>query len=154
MKQLSADAKHHILLEYALHDATRSFAALAVRHNIKGGREVIRQGHERWDGTAASLQHRGGAGRPRALDAATVTQYVRAPLRRSNRAHRTIHYSSIASKVREATGINVSDRTVRRIGKEELGAKKKRGNKRTAQECEYNTHTCTDLPCMIYGDDD
>ncbi len=37
MPHLSADAKHHILLDYCPHDTTRSFAALASRHAVKGG---------------------------------------------------------------------------------------------------------------------
>src|SRR5680860_1328418 len=53
MKHLSVEAKHHILLEYSAADATRSFAALAARHHIKGGREAVRQWHLRWNGTAA-----------------------------------------------------------------------------------------------------
>jgi hypothetical protein len=44
----------------------------------------------------------------------------------------------VAQLVREKTGKQVSVRTVRRIGKEELGAKKARGRKRTAEESEYS----------------
>lgn len=141
MKQLSAEAKHHILLEYAPSDATRSFAALARRHAVKGGAQVVRSWHQRWNGTAASLQRKAVTGRPRALSTAQVQQHVRAPILRSNHAHRAIHYSSLAQSVRAATGVSVSDRTVRRYGEEELHAKSKRGRKRTAQECKCR-HIC------------
>jgi hypothetical protein len=76
MPQLSAEAKHHILLEYAANDATRSFADLAARHAVKGGERVLRNSHQRWDGTPASLQHKRGAGRPRALNSTQVQLHV------------------------------------------------------------------------------
>lgn len=136
MKQLSAEAKHHILLEYAAHDSSRSFAALACRHNIKGGREAVRQWHLRWDGTAASLERKAGTGKARILSREQVQQYVRTPILRANRAHRSIHYPTVAEQLRSATGVNVSDRTVRRYGNEEVGARTTRGKKRTTEECE------------------
>jgi hypothetical protein len=55
MPHLSAEAKHHILLEYAPHSATHSLAALAARHAVKGGKRVLLRWHQQWDGTAASL---------------------------------------------------------------------------------------------------
>ncbi len=134
MSHLSAEAKHEILLDYVPRTVTRSFTALALRHAVKGGRETLRQWYARWDGTAASLQRKAGTGKARILSRGQVQQYVRAPILRANRAHRSIHYSTVAEQVRGSTGVNVSDRTVRRYGKEDLGAMQRRGKKRTAAE--------------------
>jgi hypothetical protein len=140
MPHLSAEAKHHILLEYAAADSTRSFAALALRHAVKGGRRVLQNWYQRWDGTPTSLQRKAGTGRARTLSTRQVQQYIRTPILRANRAHHAIHYSTVTEQVRAATGANVSGATVRRYGKEELGARQTRGKKRTADEREC-THT-------------
>lgn len=134
MPQLRAETKHHILLEYSPHDSDHSFAALARRHAVKGGERLLRLWHSRWDGTPASLEHRAGAGRPRTLSKAQVARHIGTPIRAANRAHRAIHYPDLIVKVRKATGQDVSIQTVRRYGKKELGAGKKRGLKRTAEE--------------------
>ena len=139
MPHLSADVKHHILLEYAPHDATRSFAALARRHAVKGGERVLRRWYQHWDGSPASLERKAGSGKARALSKAQVSRHVRAPLLAANRAHRAIHYPDLLPRVRAATGTEVSLRTVRRYGEEELGAKKRRGIKRTAEESEQHS---------------
>jgi hypothetical protein len=140
MPHLSAEAKHHILLEYAARDTTRSFAALARRHAVKGGSETMRQWYLRWDGTPASLRRKPGTGRARALSTAQVKQHVRAPILRSNLAYRTVKYTKLLPQVQASTGVDVSLRTLQRYGKEELGARSTRGKKRTADECEC-THT-------------
>src|SRR5262249_23292849 len=75
MSHFTAGEKHHILLEYAPQDHTRSFAALAERHSVAGGKEVVREWHQRWDGTKESLEHRAGAGRPRILSAEEVDEH-------------------------------------------------------------------------------
>jgi transposase len=136
MKQFTPEQKHSILLEYVPLSTTHSFAALAARHAVAGGAEVVRRWHKQWDGSTRSLQHGKGAGRPRALSSRQVQQYVRGPLLRANRAHTSVHYPSVAAAVRQRTGASVSDRTVRRYGEEELGAKQGRGKKRTADESE------------------
>lgn len=134
MPHLGAEAKHHILLEYSPHDTTRSFAALAARHAVKGGERVVRRWHRRWDGSPASLQERPRSGRPRALSRAQVARHIATPIRHANRAHRAIHYTDLLPQVRAATGAEVSLRTVQHYGETELGAKKRRGIKRTAEE--------------------
>jgi hypothetical protein len=134
MPHLSADAKHHILLEYAAHDATRSFAALAARHAVKGGERLLRLWHSRWDGTSASLARTPGTGRARVLSRAQVARHIATPIRAANRAHRAIHYTDLLPRVRAATGTQVSLRTLRRYGEAELAAKQQRGIKRTAAE--------------------
>jgi hypothetical protein len=65
MPHLDANTKHAILLEYQPHTRTHSFAALARRHGVAGGSEVIRRWHSRWDGTAVSLKEGKSTGRPR-----------------------------------------------------------------------------------------
>jgi len=136
MSHLSAEAKHHILLEYAAHDTTRSFAALARRHGIKGGWRVLQRWHQRWDGTPASLQEQPRSGRPRVLSRAQISRHVRAPILAANRAHRAISYTQLLPDVRQKTGIDVSLRSLQRYGKEELGARDKHTKKRTADESE------------------
>ena len=140
MSHLSAEVKHHILLEYAVHDSTRSFAALARRHAVKGGDKTISRWHSRWDGTPASLKEGVRSGRPRILSAEEVQQYIGAPIRVKRRAHRAVHYTDELGSVRAATGSELSLRTLQRYGKEECGIKHGRGKKRTAAEREC-THT-------------
>lgn len=148
MKHLTAEAKHEILCEYSPDDPTRSFTSLAREHAVQGGRDVIRRWHSQWDGTATSLDRKAGTGKARILSSEQVQQHVRAPLLRANRAHRAIHYSALAAQIRESTGVNVSNRTVRRYGKEECGGRSTCGKKRTAQECEY-THISTNLHVRV-----
>ncbi len=140
MKQFAPEHKHSILLEYTPRSTTHSFAALAARHGVAGGERVVRRWHQQWDGTARSLQHKAGAGRPRALNRREVQQHVRTPILRANRAHKAVHYSQLLPQVQQKTGKDLSARTLRRYGKEELGAKQRRGKKRTAEESEC-THT-------------
>ncbi len=136
MSHLSADVKHSILLEYSPRSATHGFAALARRHAVKGGADVVRHWHDRWDGTPASLQRRAGSGKTRILSRAEVSRHVRAPLLAANRAHRAVHYTTLLPSVKAKTGKELSIQTLRRIGKEQLGAKLKRSKKRTAGESE------------------
>jgi hypothetical protein len=134
MPHLSAEAKHHILLEYAPHDATRSFAALARRHAVKGGREVVREWHRRWDGSVASLERKAGSGKARALSRAQVSRHVRAPILAANRAHRAVSSTRLLPEVHRKTRKQLSIQTLRRYGKEQLGVKFKHRIKRTREE--------------------
>lgn len=134
MPRLSAETKHHILLEYQEHCRERSFAALAARHGIKGGRKVVARWYRRWDGTARSLQELPRSGRPPLFSTAQVRALVQRPISAANRAHRAVHYTDLMPRVRAATDNGVSLRTVQRYGKEVCGAKQKHTKKRTADE--------------------
>ena len=134
MKQFTAEQKHEILLEYSPQDMTRSFSQLARRHSVAGGERTVRRWFSRWNRTATSLQHKKGAGRPRVLTQTEVQRYIAAPIRRLNRSFRRARYGDIAQQLRKNTGKQVNDRTVRNYGKEQLGIKKGRGKKRTAEE--------------------
>lgn len=149
MSHLSADTKHHILLEYAAGDSTRSFAQLALRHAVKGGARVVRRWHRRWNGTPASLQHKKGAGRPRILSKVQVSRHVRQPLLAANRAQRSVHYTQLLPTVRQKTGKQLSIQTLRRYGKQELGAKEKHTRKRTAEESECKTSDKRKRVCAL-----
>lgn len=138
MPHLTADAKHAILLEYSPQHADRSFAALAQRHAVAGGADVVRHWHDRWDGTPTSLKRKPGGGRPRALTAAQISRHVRAPILAANRAHRAVHYTTLLPQVRAATGTQLSIQTLRRYGKEQLAASQQRTKKRTSSECKCN----------------
>lgn len=162
MQHLSAEAKHHILLEYAPSEATHTFAALAERHAIAGGKRTVQRWHQRWDGTPASLQRKPGTGRARALSAAQVRRHIAAPIRNSNRAARAVRYTKLLPQVQAATGAQLSLRTLQRYGKEEAGGRLTSGKKRTAEEsecahtyamcrccsCEGFTHS--DFPPLIF----
>jgi transposase len=128
--------KHHILLQQRSNPRQYSFAALARQYAVKGGREVVREWYQRWDGTPRSLQNKPRSGRPRILSRAEVSRHVRAPLLAANRAHRAVHYTTLLPAVQQKTGKELSIQTLRRIGKEQLGAKQKRSKKRTAAESE------------------
>jgi transposase len=137
MKDFTPEQKHEILMEYQPYSRTHSFAALASRHDVNGGGRTVQNWYKRWEGIIASLQHRTGAGRPRILTPEEVEHNIEQPIREANRRAQQVRYSQIAEHVREDTGKSVSDRTVRRIGEEELGGKLKRGQKRTAAECKH-----------------
>jgi transposase len=134
MKHFTAAQKHEILLEHRRNSRTHSFAALAARHNVAGGEDVVRKWHSRWDGSAASLEEKHRPGRPRILSREEVDQYVAPKIRAKNRAHQRVHYSDILEEVEEESGKELSLRTAQRYGEEDLKARKKRGKKRTADE--------------------
>jgi transposase len=150
MPHLNADAKHHILLEYQPGVRGSGFKALAVRHGIRGGATELSEWHRRWDGTARSLKEKKRSGRPPLLSAVEVQRHIAAPIRRENHAARQVRYTKLAACLRERTGKNVSDRTVQRIGKEQLGAKKTRGKKRTAEERQC-TETWGNASSLVYS---
>lgn len=78
MSDSTPQQKHSILTHYRAHDRGAGFDALARRFAVAGGGRTIQRWHSRWDGTAASLQHASGAGRPRTLSSAQVTRHVKA----------------------------------------------------------------------------
>lgn len=137
MSDSTPQQKHSILTHYRAHDRGAGFDALARRFAVAGGGRTIQRWHSRWDGTAASLQHASGAGRPRTLSSAQVTRHVKPRILAANRRHEAVHYPDILPAVQAATGTDLSLRTLRRYGKEELGAKQRRGKKRTTEESEY-----------------
>ena len=136
MQHLSAETKHHILLEYCPRERGRGFKALAARHNIKGGATLISTWHRRWDGTPQSLEEGARSGRPRALSSAQVRRHVAAPIRNANRAARVVSYTELLPQVQSATHTEISLRTLQHYGKEELHATAKHGKKRTSDECQ------------------
>jgi transposase len=136
MGDFTPKLKHLILQQYGRPPLGRSFGALAQLYHVKGGKETVRQWWLRWDGTPQSLERKAGSGRPRTLSASEVSRHIRAPLLAANRAHRAIHYSTLLPSVRLRTGTQLSARTLRRIGKEQLAGKNKRSKKRTVGESE------------------
>ena len=158
MSHLSAEVKHHILLEYSPHSPTHSFAALAARHGVSGGARTLQRWHARWDHSPQSLERREGSGKARMLSRAQVSRHVRAPILAANRAHRAVHYTHLLPAVRRKTGKQVSIQTLRRYGTKELGAKQKHSKKRTADESKCSdigerecVHVCVEYdahPCV------
>lgn len=140
MKHLSPQHKHSILLEYRPRSHDHGFAALAARHGIKGGSKIIQRWHEQWNGSAASLEEKHRTGRPRILNTQQVQQYVAPMIREKNRNAERVHYNNIHSSVEAKTHTEMSLRTLRRYGQEDLGAHQRRGKKRTADESQ-SAHT-------------
>jgi transposase len=134
MQTYTPQHKHTILSHYRAGSRDTSFRALARRFAVQGGDAVILRWYQRWDGTPQSLEHKKGAVRPRVLSKREVQQHVRAPILRANRAHKAVHYPTLLPAVQQKTGKELSLRTLRRYGKEELGVKQRRGKKRTADE--------------------
>jgi hypothetical protein len=65
---------------------------------------------------------------------------IRTPILRKNRKHEPVHYTQLRQTVEEKTGKKVSIRTIRRYGKEKLGARDKRTQKRTHEESQCTQH--------------
>lgn len=136
MSAFSPQQKHIILTHYQAGVRGAGFDALARRFCVQGGGETIRYWHSKWNGTPHSLEDKKRSGRPRRLSSREVQQHVRAPILRANRSHRAVHYTSLLTSVKEKTGKQIALRTLQDYGKKELGIKKRRGKKRTAEECE------------------
>ncbi len=149
MKHFTPEQKHEILLDYQPYSHTHSFAALAARHAVAGGAEVVRRWHEQWNHTAASLQEKQHTGRPRILTSEEVQSAVATPIRRKNRAHQSVHYTQLQPEVEERTGKRISVRTIQRYGKVELKGKLKHGKKRTAEECKCIHNTREHWDCQL-----
>lgn len=135
MKELfTARQKQYILSLYSARRKGRTFAALAARFDVPGGKRTIQRWNQQYDGTLVSLEHQSGQGRPRTLTRTQASRLVLDSIRRKNRAHRPIHYETIISRVLRNSGKNVSARTIRRYGKEDSGIKQKRTQKITVNE--------------------
>jgi transposase len=148
MKHLSPLHKHSILLEYRQHSHDHSFAALASRHGIKGGKQVVMKWYSQWNGTAESLKEKSHSGRPRILTTPEIQRYIAPRIRAANRSSHRIHYTDIHSAVEKNTGKHISLRTLQHYGKEELHGRKTHGNKRTADESEYTETRHIDAPLV------
>lgn len=136
MTQFTPELKHHILQQYRPYTRDSSFEALARRYAVKGGRSTIRKWHSKWNGTAASLKHKQGAGRPRKLSAAQVNRHLKTRIVAANRRSQAVHYPSLLPAVKAATRSDFSLRTLQRYG-QEAGVKQKRAQKRKADESKY-----------------
>jgi transposase len=148
MSQLTAQQKHDILVHCETRRAGESEVEVAAQHGARVSRQTIWRWRQRWDHTPSSLRHAPVPGRPRLLTPAEVSRHVRAPILAANRSHRQVSYTKLLPEVHRKAGKPISIRTLRRIGKEQLGAKAKRTTKRTRQECQY-THTSGDAPARM-----
>ena len=135
MRDFPPSLQQRILEEYRARARDKSFATLALRFGVPGGKRTVQRWYSRWDGTVASLCTRPRSGRPRALSAVQVARHITAPIRAANRAHRAIHYTTVFNRLPPAVRARVSLRTVQRVGKAQ-GAKRRRTIKRTDEESE------------------
>jgi hypothetical protein len=140
MKHLSPEQKHSIVARYRPRSPTHSFSALASQAGGGVTKSTVRNWYLRWDGMVASLKHEPVLGRPRVLSRGQVTRHVQPRIRAANRNARPIHYTDLLPVIHQATGKQMSIRTLRRYGKQELGAKQKHTVKRTTAERKQHTH--------------
>jgi hypothetical protein len=145
MKHFTPEQKHEILLEYTAYSPTHNFSALALRHSVHGGAQVVRCWYQRWNGTIASLQEKKKSGRPSILNGQEIFRHITTPIRRANRSGRIIRYTKITEGVRAKTRKSVSYSTIKRIGYKKLKVRKGRCNKRTPDECEYVSYIVHDF---------
>ena len=68
MRHFSADRKHSILSEYARYSRTHGFEALALRHSVPGGAQVIAQWYQQWNRTVRLTQGESPAGQVSFID--------------------------------------------------------------------------------------
>jgi len=139
MPHLTPQLKHHILLQLPSHPHASDFQQLAELHGIRGGRVVVWRWWRRWKQNRQPLQRKAGTGKAPLLTPSEVSRYIRAPILAANRSHRAIHYPTIHKSLQCKTGKEVSLRTVRRYGKEQLRVKQKRTTKRTTDEMSVET---------------
>ena len=135
MPQLTAIAKHHILIHCQSRGRGETDVSIARRHGVVVSSQTIRNWRSRWDGTPQSLERADTAGRPHILTQSQIQRYISAPILAANREHRAINYSTLLRQIREKTGKSISLRTLQRIGKKELGIRWKHTQIRTKQEC-------------------
>jgi transposase len=140
MKQFTPQQKHSILLHVRTRREDQSLDDIARLHGVAGGRATLHNWLQRWDGSAASLEHKKGAGRPRALTTRQVYDFIHMPIRNKNRAHTAINYPQLLPSVQQKAGTQIALRTLRRYGKRDAGVKMKHTKKRTVSESEC-THT-------------
>ena len=126
--------KHEILMQYVAGDRAHSFAALAQKYNIKGGKQTVQIWHSRWDGTAASLEQRISSGRRALLTPQQVERLIVKPIRRANREHVAINYPEVKELVEQTIGHAISARSIRRYGHDVGGVQSSSTIPRTEQE--------------------
>ncbi len=134
MSTFSPQFKHEILRQYVAGDRAHSFAALANRYNIRGGKTTVQYWHSHWDGTVSSLERKEGSGRRVLLTPQQVNKLIVKPIRRANRNHVAIDYPEVKDLVEQKTGLSISARSVRRYGREAGGIRSSTTNPRTEQE--------------------
>lgn len=137
MKQFTPQQKHSILLHLQSRHADQTPDDIAHLHDVSGGRRTLNRWKEMWDGSAASLEHKQGAGRPRALSNRQVYELIHMPIRNKNRSHSAINYPQLLPSVQHKSGKQIALRTLQNYGKRDVGARMKHTKKRTAQESEY-----------------
>lgn len=151
MPQLTPKQKHDILTIYSQNKHIHSFESLAHQYNIKGGKILLSRWYHQWNGTPQSLERKRGSGRPTILTSAEVRDTIQLPIRNKNRASVPVHYPDLLPSITEKTGKKISLTTIKRIGHDQLGARQKRTNKRTAIESKYiHTIYTSQLSSFIY----
>jgi hypothetical protein len=147
MPHFTADFKQHVLSHYQAGVRGSGLAALATRFAIPGGKSTLQNWVSRWDGSVQSLQRKKGSGRKPILTAAQRQRHIVQPIRRSNRAHKAIHYAPVRAQLIAATHKEPSLRTVQRYG-HDTEVKERRSKKRTAKERQSTLSALPALPSV------
>lgn len=137
MKHFPPNFKQWILRQYKPDSRTQGSTALARFIGRKFASSTIRRWYGLWKGGEKSLERKKGSGRPRLLSREEATVHIGDRVRRANREHRAIHYTSLLPDVQRETGKKVSLRTLRRYGREVAGIRQRRTKKRKVDECRY-----------------
>jgi transposase len=136
MSQLSAETKHHILVEYIPHSSTHNLAVLAERHGVS--LRTMKYWYSRWkdDKSIASLERQPVSDRHTILDEEEKEEHILTPIVEHSQQHSPIHYPDLLPSLIDSTGKKPSLRTIQRYGKEELGITNKHTITRTEWECQ------------------
>ena len=91
--------------------------ALAKRHNIKGGHNLVKYWSSKWDGTSKSLETLSGGDRRRIFREHEKKKYVDQYITRRSKKN-AVNYVEVKEHIENKTSKSTSGRTARRIGKE------------------------------------
>ncbi len=106
-----------ILEEYQPGVRGKGLKALAKRHSIKGGHNLVKYWLSKWDGTSKSLETLSGGDRRSIFTEQEKKKHVDQYITRRSRKN-AVNYVEVKEHIENKTGKSTSGRTVRRIGKE------------------------------------
>jgi transposase len=140
--QYSADTKHNILLQYRPHVRGCGFAALAKKHNVKGGARLVQLWYRGWNRSPESLKKQTTSHKPRILEAVEVKQHIRDYVEEQNQQAEPVGYKEVKEHVDQEIEKEVSMRTIQRYGKRDAMLSYKRTTRKLHIESEYTSHPC------------
>lgn len=125
-ERYTPEFKQRVVREYRAGDRGAGYQALAKKWQVGGGARLVARWVQQWDGTTRSLSKRTRPNHPRLLSRQQAQTHIRDVVARRHTHHQPVSYIELAADVREATGVGVSVRTVRRYGREDFGQRHRR----------------------------